>query len=175
MALNADSAGLFATDQNGALQHDVDDVLEPDAAFDQLAAMLSGNAVQHAGGIEGAYHVAGPVVVTREQPLEQDGVDFVGIHKTAVLGDCADAVCVAVRHKARMAFLFYNGPLQHAYVRLDRLRINSRKQRVDFAPDLHVLNSPLAENIGENVAPRAVHAIDGELETGVNNFVEVGD
>ena len=40
MAADADAAGLFAANQDVALQHEVADVLEADAAFVQLAAIL---------------------------------------------------------------------------------------------------------------------------------------
>src|SRR5438270_12694810 len=76
MALEADAAGLFAADQDLPLQHEVADVLEADAALQQLASMLGGDAVKHARGVKGAHHVARPVIVVFEHPLQQDGEDL---------------------------------------------------------------------------------------------------
>src|SRR5205807_394069 len=84
VALDADSAGLLSADEDLALQHQVTDVFESNAALDQFAAMLCGYAIQHAGGVEGANYVSGPVIVPGEQPLEQNGINFVGIYKAAI-------------------------------------------------------------------------------------------
>ena len=67
MALEADAAGLFAAHHDFALEHVVADKLEADAVFDELAAVLGADAVEHLGGVEGAGDGAGPALAASTQ------------------------------------------------------------------------------------------------------------
>src|SRR5262249_19834946 len=175
VAVDADAARFLAADQNlpGWIHHQVADELESDPALDQLASMFGGDAVLHARGVEGAHHVARPVLAS-DQPLQEDGIDLVGVDKAAVLRRGPDAVRIAIGDEAGMALFLNYHFLQSADVRLNRLRINSRKQRVHLAPDLHMGDASPLENVGEDVAPRAVHAVDGKLEAGLGDLLQVG-
>ena len=104
--------------------HQIADVLEPDAALNQFASMFGGDAVQHARGVKSAHHVTRPVFGF-EQPLQQDGIDFVRIHKATVFSSRAKAVSITVSGKAGMAFFFHHNVLKRLNMRLNRLRIDS--------------------------------------------------
>ena len=60
-------------------------------------------------------------------------------------------------------------------MRLDGLRIDSRKQRIDFAANLHMLDAALLEDVRQHVAARAIHAVDGKLEVCFRDLVQVGE
>src|SRR6185437_5507656 len=110
-----------------------------------------------------------------EKPLKQDGVDFVRVHKAAVLCSGADAIGIAISCETGVTFFLYHGFLQHADVRLNGLGINSGKQRVDLASDLDVRYAALSEDIGQHIASGTVHAIDGDLEIGLCDLVEISE
>src|SRR6185437_10183604 len=110
-----------------------------------------------------------------EKPLKQDGVDFVRVHKAAVLCSGADAIGIAISCETGVTFFLYHGFLQHADVRLNGLGINSGKQRVDLASDLDVRYAALSEDIGQHIASGTVHAIDGHLEIGLCDLVEISE
>src|SRR5579871_6185390 len=61
MALNANTAGLFPSDKNLPLQHEVANIFKPDPALVELAAIPGTDTIQHARGIEGANHLSRPV------------------------------------------------------------------------------------------------------------------
>src|SRR5208337_4422176 len=100
-----------------------------DAALVHLAAVLGADAVDHAGGVEGANDLARPLL-SFQQPLEDDREDFVGVDEAAVFGDGAKPVSVAVGGEAGGAFLAHNGLLQQLDMRRNWLRIDAGKKRV---------------------------------------------
>ena len=102
--------------------------------LDQLAAVLRADAVEHLGGVEGARHGAGPALAL-QHPAQQDGVDLVRIDEVAVLVGRANAVRIAVRAEAGLAAVGHHRLAQRANVRLNRLRIDARKQRVGIASE----------------------------------------
>ena len=59
-------------------------------------------------------------------------------------------------------------------MRQDGLRIDSRKQRVHLAADLHMRDAALLEYLCEHVAPRAVHTVDSEFEIGAGDLLQIG-
>ena len=67
----------------------------------------------------------------------------------------------------------HHGLLQHRDVRQDRLRIDSGKQRIEFAANLNVVDPVLAEDALQHAAARAVHHVDGELEIGFLDCLQV--
>src|SRR5579859_5032485 len=52
MTGDADAARLLAANEDVALEHEIADELEADAALMQLASVAGGDAVEHAGGVE---------------------------------------------------------------------------------------------------------------------------
>src|SRR5260370_32036319 len=59
-------------------------------------------------------------------------------------------------------------------MRLDRLRIDSWKQRIDLAANLQKLDAALAEYASQHAAPGAVTGVNGKFEAGFGNEVEIG-
>ena len=102
VTLEADAAGFFAAHDDFALEHEVNDILEADAVFDELAAIFPGDAVEHFGGVEGAGDCAGPAFAL-QHPTEKNRIDLVGIDEVAVLVGGADAVGIAVGAQAGLA------------------------------------------------------------------------
>src|SRR5581483_907374 len=170
----ADAARLFAANKNVPLQHEVANVLEADTAFVQLAAILSGDAVEHAGGIEGTHHFARPLLAF-QQPLQQHGVTLVRIDEAAVFGHCTDAIGVTVGRQSSLATLTQHGFLQHGDVRLNGLGIDTGKQRVQLAANLDMVDATLAENALENASSGTVHHVDSKLEAGLANQLEIDE
>src|SRR5207253_5633441 len=144
-----------------------------DRALVQLAAMLGGDAIEHARGVESAHYIARPLFAF-EQPAEENRENLVGIDEAAVFGDGADAVGVAIGGKARIAFLSYDRLLQQGSMRFNGLGINSRKQRIHLLADRHMLDAKLAKNTGHNSASRAVHRVNRKLEFCFGDEVDVG-
>src|SRR3954468_4931453 len=134
--------------------------------------MFCGYAVKHPRGVERPHNFPRPLLAT-QQPFEQYREYFVRIHEAAVLCHCADPVGIAICRKAGMAMLTHHRFLQHAYVRLDRLGINFWKQRINFLPNRHKLDSMIFKYLRENAAPRTVHGIDGELESGLRDQIKI--
>src|SRR5258708_34180524 len=64
--------------------------------------------------------------------------------------------------------------LQHADVRLDRLRVDAGEKRVQLLANGDKLNPVLAEDVRQHPAPGSVHGIDSELEACFADEVEVG-
>src|SRR5205085_28379 len=125
-------------------------------------SVLLRNAIEHAGGVEGARHRAGPLLEL-EQPAQQDGIALVRVHEHAIFRARAHAVGVTIGHKAAVATLAHYGLLQRAHVGLDGLRIDAGEQRVHLAAYLDARHTDLAKDIGQDVAPGAVHAIHRDL------------
>src|SRR5207245_9232675 len=96
-----DASRRLATNQDLAYHHQVRNIFEADRALVQLAAMLGGDAIEHARGVESAHYVARPLLAF-EQPAEENRENLVGIDEAAVFGHGADAVGVAIRGKARV-------------------------------------------------------------------------
>ena len=113
--------------------------------------MFGGNAVEHPRGVKGAGHVARPVFMPRNHPLQQDGKDLVRIHKAAVFRRCSDSVGIAIGNESRVAFLL-DHDFAGAHVRLNGLRVDSRKERIDLTANLHMLDAGF-EDIRQHVAP----------------------
>ncbi len=88
-------------------------------------------------------NIARPIFMSRNYPLQQDGKDFVRIDKTSVFSGGANAVRIAICDESGMAFFFDYNFLCRAHVRLNGLRIDSGKKRIDFIADLHILNAAL--------------------------------
>ena len=78
--------------------------LNPMRTLDQLATVFCADAVEHAGGVEGAHDVARPFL-SFQQPAQQNGENFVRIDEAAVFGDGANAVGVAIGGKSRRGIL----------------------------------------------------------------------
>ena len=164
VALEADAARFLAAHHDFALQHVVADELEADAVFEQFAAVLFANAVEHFGGVEGAGDGAGPAFAA-QNPAQQHGEDLVRIDEVAVFIRGADAVGIAIGAQAGVAAVGNHRILKGADVRLDGLGVDAREQRIDMAPNLDVIDSKPRKDIGKNGAARAVHGIDSELQT----------
>ncbi len=104
MALDADSARLFAANEDVVLQHEIADVLEPNAVFVERLIVFGSDAIEHLGGVEGARHATGPALAL-QQPTQQDGENLVWIDEVAVLIDRAQPIGIAVGHESGLAFL----------------------------------------------------------------------
>ena len=111
------------------------------------------DAVEHAGGVEGAGDGAGPLLAL-EQPLQQHRETLVSVHQVAVFIHGADAVGVAIGGQAGGAVVGHHGLLQVAQVRQNRLRIDARKERIDFAVNFEVIDAELSER-----CPRGCRAL----------------
>src|ERR1700681_4021824 len=135
----SNATGFFSPHQNFPFHHEIGDVFETDGGLVQLASMLGGNAVHHAGSVEGANHVARPLLANQE-PVQKYRHALVRIDETTVFGDRANAIGVAIRRESGMAFLFYYRLLKHGDVGKNRLRINARKQWIHFLADCDVAN-----------------------------------
>src|SRR6185312_994337 len=149
VALKADAAGLLATHDDFALEHVVANKFEADAVLDELAAVPGGDAVKHFGGVEGAGDSTRPALAA-QNPTEQNGVDFVGVDKVAVLVSGADAVGVSIGTEAGVALVGDDSVAQGTDVRLDRLRIDAGKERVTVGADGEVGDAMRRKNFGEN-------------------------
>ena len=75
------------------------------------------------------------------------------IHKTAVLGDRADTVCVAIGGETGMAAFLHHRFLQHCDVRFDRLGVDSWEQRIELLTNGDVLDVAFRENSGQHPSP----------------------
>ncbi len=64
---------------------------------------------------------------------------------------------------------------QHLYVRLDRLRINSGEQRIQFLADGNVGNAVSFEDLRQHATARAVHRVHREFETCFGNQAKIGE
>ncbi len=176
VARNSNPARFLAPDQHFLPRHHhVAHVLEPNAVLDQFAPVLLRDAVQHARRVERPRYRATPLFPVLQQPPEDDRVALVRVHECAVFRHRPDAVGVAVVGKPGVAFLAHDRFLQHAHVRLDRFRVDSREQRVDLAANFHHFQSVLAQDVAENKPPRAVHVIHRDLESGFADQIKVGE
>ncbi len=161
----ADAARFFSADQNVVVHHQIGDVFEADVALVQLASILRGDPVHHAGGVEGAHHVARPLLVL-QQPFQQNAHALVRIDEAAVFRHRADAIGVAVGDQSSVAFFFHHRFLQQRDVRHDRFGIDAGEERVHFLPNRNVANAVGVEDARQNAAAGAVHRVDGEFEIG---------
>ena len=152
----ADATRLLAADQNVVLHHQICDVLESDRRFVKFAAVLGGDAVKHAGGIEGAHHVSRPLLAL-QQPAQQHAEYLVRVHEAAIFGDRADAVGIAIGGQTGIAVLTDHGLLQESEVWLDGFRIDARKQRVYFLADRDERNATTLKDSGKNAPAGAIH------------------
>ena len=148
--------------------------LKPMEHLVQLASVLGGDAIHHAGGVEGAHHVARPLLA-HQQPVQQNGHAFVRIDEAAVFGHRADAIGVAIGDQAGVTFFFHNRFLQQRDVRHDRLGIDAREERIHFLADGYVANAVLVEDFRQHAAARAVHGVDGKLEIRAADQIEIGE
>ena len=96
------------------------------------------------------------------------------IDKSSVFGNSTDAVGVAVGGQTGVAALFDHGFLKHRHMGLDRLGIDSRKQRIQILTNCNVLDAPFREDFRQHASPRAMHRINGELKLGLGNQVQIG-
>ena len=96
------------------------------------------------------------------------------INKASIFRCGPDAISIAISNKSRMAFFLDHNFLRRAHMRLNWLRIDARKERVDFTANLHMLNAALLEDFRQHVASRAVHAVDSKLEVGFCDLVQIG-
>src|SRR4051812_14811140 len=174
MSSDADAARLLSTDKNLSFEHEIADVLEPNAALVQFASVLGSDAVQHLCGVKGAHNFARPFL-TFQQPPQQDGVDFVGIDVAAVFSDGADAVGITVGDEPPMTPLADYHLLCQTHMGPNGLGINSREERVYIGADLDMLDSVFGEDTGEHSASRAIHGINEELETRSADLIEIGE
>src|SRR5262249_20663483 len=115
--------------------------------------------IKHLGGIEGSHDFAGPLLALQD-PSQEDGVDLVRVDESAIFGDSADAIGVAISDQAAVALLAHDHLLGCLDMRLDGLRVNSGEERVNLAPDLHVLNAALSENARKHAAAGAIHGVN---------------
>src|SRR6516162_377323 len=102
VAAYADAARFFTADEDVAIQHEIADVFETDAAFMQLTTVFCGDAVEHAGCIESPDDIALPSS-SLQDPLQDDGVTLVRIDEAAVFSHRAEAVSVTIGRQAGMA------------------------------------------------------------------------
>src|SRR5437868_209606 len=173
MASDTDAARLLAANQDVTFEHEVADVLEADAALIELAVMLGGDTIKHLGGVEGADDLTGPFLAL-QNPAQKNRVNLMGVHKAAIFGDGTDAISVAVSDEAAVALFAHNHLLCSFDVRLDRLGIDSGKERVYVGSDFNVLDPALFEDAGKDSAAGAMHAVDQKLETRFGDDVEIG-
>src|SRR5579864_4589995 len=59
-------------------------------------------------------------------------------------------------------------------MRLNRLRVDPREKRMDLTAKLHILDSALLEDVCQHIASRAIHAVNGKLEVGLCDLVQIG-
>ena len=112
---------------NLVFHHQVGNVFEPDGTLVQPAAVFGSDAIHHAGRIERADHIAGPLLAFHH-PAQQNRETLMRIHEAAVFGYGADAIRIAIGRQPGMALFFQHGFPQHFNVRLNGLRIDSGKQ-----------------------------------------------
>ena len=65
--------------------------------------------------------------------------------------------------------------LQHRDVRRYRLGIDSRKQRIQFAANLEVIDAILGEDALQHAASGAIHHVDGKLESGFLDCLQIDE
>ena len=123
-------------------------------------------------GVEGAHHIARPLLVPK-QPVQQKAHALVRIDKTPIFRHRANAVGVAVRHQPSMAFFFHHGFLQQRDMRQNRLRINTREQRIHFLANRDVPNVRARQIFRENSAPRAIHRVNGKFEIRAADEIQI--
>src|ERR1700760_220048 len=111
MAADADAARLLTTDQNFHLEHKVADILEADSMLMQPPPILGAYAVQHLGRVEGARHIARPLL-SLQKPLQKHGKDLVRIDNIPMLIHSPDAVGIAVRNQPRIAAFGHDSNLR---------------------------------------------------------------
>ena len=100
---------------------------------------------------------------------------LVRIHEAAVFGHCAQAVGIAVGGQSGLAVLAHHCFLQHRDVRRDRLGVDAGKQRVHLAANFEVIDAVLGEDALQHAASRAIHHVDGELEAGLLDGIEIDE
>src|SRR5208282_6841145 len=86
-----------------------------------------------------------------------------------------DAVSIPVSGQSGIALLADYCLLEKSNVRLDRLGINTREQRVDFLPDRDKRNAVFLKDSSKNSAAGTIHRVDGELEPALGDEVQIGE
>src|SRR5579864_6114794 len=81
--LGADTTGLFASQQNIALEHNLADVLESDGHFMNAPAIARGDFVEQLGGGKSFGQIAGNLAGSGEMP-KKDGKDLVRRNERAI-------------------------------------------------------------------------------------------
>src|SRR4029077_16452406 len=114
-----------------------------------FAAMLCGDTVDHARGVECPDDIAGPLFALPE-PTQQSGENLVRVHKASVFGYGADAVGIAIGSQAGIASLAYHRLVQQGRVCLSGVGRDVGEQWIQFLADGNMLNSSLAEPSGQN-------------------------
>src|SRR6185437_9555140 len=104
---------------------------------------------------------------------QQGGETFVRVDKAAALSDGAYAVGVAVGAEARRAAFTNHHLLTGFHMWFDRLRIDPREERIQFAANLHDLHAAAPEDAGNNAATSSIHAVDANFETGVGDRIQI--
>src|ERR1700756_2192740 len=144
MAFDADAARLLAADEDVVLQHKIADVFEADAMLIKRLIVLSGDTIQHLGGVESTCYAASPAL-SFQQPSQQDGKNLVGIDEVTVFIYGTETIRVTIRHQASLTFLCDNRLLQSTNVGLDWFRVDAGEQRVMFGTDLHKVDAKRTE------------------------------
>src|SRR5581483_6333057 len=105
---------------------------------------------------------------------QQNGKDLVRVDESTVFGDSANPIGVPVGSEPCVAPLLHYRLLKHGDMWLDWLRVDTGKKRVKLLPDRYKLDSPLAEDVGENTTAGAMHGINRKFELCLRDQVEVG-
>src|SRR3954454_9278141 len=119
MSLDADPAGLLATDKDVVFEHEIAHVLESDAVLIERLIVLGGDPVQHFGRVERACDSTGPSFALK-QPAQQDGKNLMRVNEIAVFIYGAESISIAIGYKSCLTFFGDDGVLQCADVGLDR-------------------------------------------------------
>src|SRR5207249_2887888 len=85
----------------------------------------------------------------------EDGKYLVRVHEAAVFGNGADSVRVPIRGQPCVASFLHYCFLQQAHMRLNRLRIYSREQRIYILADRGVANPVIIKDFRKHAAPPA--------------------
>ena len=132
------------------------------------------NPIQHLRRVECPRHRAWPALAP-QHPAQQHRKNLVRIDKVSILIRRADPVRIAIGTQPGIALVRNRCLAQRANVRLDRLRIDSRKQRIDIPANLHVIYADARKNIRQDCQPRSVHRVDRKLHPRLRNQIEIGE
>ncbi len=95
------------------------------------------------------------------------------INKVAVLIRRADTVRIAIGAQACVAMMRDRSFAKRADMRLNRLGIDARKQRINISANLHMIHADARKDVRQDRAPSAIHRVNGELHPRLRDQVQI--